>query len=33
MLKLCVEAELPLVAVTTRDVLNLSEVLKEITKR
>jgi len=33
MLKLCVEAELPLVAVNTRDVLNLQEVLKEITKR
>jgi len=31
MLKLSVEAELPLVAVSTRDVLNLTEVLKEVT--
>lgn len=31
MLKLAIEAELPLIAVTTRDTLNLPEVLKEIT--
>lgn len=33
MLKLAIQAQLPLVAVTTRDVMNLHEVLKELTKR
>ena len=33
MLKLAVEAQLPLVAVTTRDTMNLNEILKEITKK
>ena len=33
MLKLAIEAQLPLIAVTTRDTMNLGEVLREITKR
>ena len=33
MLKLAVEAQLPLVAVTTRDTMNLNEILLEITKK
>ncbi|MCL4743826.1 MAG: AAA family ATPase [Burkholderiaceae bacterium] len=33
MLKLAIQAQLPVVAVTTRDSMNLHEVLKEITKR
>src|SRR5690606_17978055 len=33
MLKLAIAAQLPIVAVTPRDVMNLHEVLKEITKR